>query len=59
MILKKWYRIADFLSYLIENEPDHTVPLRLIKAFPENIKTYFDNEMKNLLKAKKGSDKRD
>jgi DNA-binding XRE family transcriptional regulator len=47
------------VSYLINNEPDQTVALRLIKSFPESIKAVFDNEMKTLLKAKKGSDKRE
>ena len=36
----------DMVSYFIANEPDYTIALRFIKAFPEIIVPYFENEMK-------------
>jgi hypothetical protein len=47
----------DMATYFINNEPDHTITLRFIKAFPEIILPYFENEMKECSKKKKTSDK--
>lgn len=47
----------DMVTFFIKNEPDHTITLRFIKAFPEIIVPYFENEMKEYAKKKKTHDK--
>jgi hypothetical protein len=47
----------DMVTFFINNEPDHTITLRFIKAFPDIIQPYFENEMKEYSKKKKTSDK--
>jgi hypothetical protein len=47
----------DMVTFFIKNEPDHTITLRFIKAFPDIILPYFENEMKECSKKKKTSDK--
>lgn len=51
------FRIMDMVTYFIDNEPDHTIALKFIKAQPEITMQYFENEMKECAKKKKGSDK--